>query len=226
MEFVREPVDHRDRRMPGELLEIRLAVRAHDDGVEVAREDEGRVPDSLAASELELTCRQRDGGAAELRHTGREGDPRPGRGLVEDHPERPRRQQWRGRASLWRRLSSAASASSVSSSSADQSSTRRKSRPFRSVGTSICVGIVAAGHSTAWPARARRLGDGARGRPLAYTVAAPATFSARTARSSSPRVTSSASSSASMPWPSCQSSRSRLPALRLVNQAVPNSSRS
>jgi hypothetical protein len=47
------------------------------------------VPDRLAAPELQVSGREVERGAAELEHPHLEADPRPRRGLLEDHPERP-----------------------------------------------------------------------------------------------------------------------------------------
>jgi hypothetical protein len=66
MGLVREPVDDRDRRVGGELLDVRLRVGADHDRVHVAREDVCRVLDRLSAPELEVAGGEVEAEAAEL----------------------------------------------------------------------------------------------------------------------------------------------------------------
>jgi hypothetical protein len=87
--LVGEAVDHGDVGIAGELVHVGLGERPDHDRVQVAREHEPGVPDRLAAAELEVRGRQVEPDAAELPHPGLERDPGAGRGLLEDHPERP-----------------------------------------------------------------------------------------------------------------------------------------
>jgi hypothetical protein len=87
--LVGETVDDGDLGVAGELVDVGLGEGPDHDRVEVAREHEPRVLDRLAAAELEIRGRQVEPDAAELPHPGLERDPGAGRGLLEDHPERP-----------------------------------------------------------------------------------------------------------------------------------------
>ena len=86
--------------MLGELLDVVLREGADHDRVEVAREDDGGVLDRLAAAELEVACREVEAVAAELGDADLERDPRPRRGLLEDHPERAAGEELVGLAPL------------------------------------------------------------------------------------------------------------------------------
>ena len=80
-----QPVDHRHRRVLGELEHHRVVEDADHDRVDIARQHPRRVGDGLAAAELHLLAGEHEGLAAELAHRHVEGDARAGRGLVEDH---------------------------------------------------------------------------------------------------------------------------------------------
>src|SRR6516165_9611351 len=84
-----EPVDHRHGGMPRELGEHAVIERADHDDVDVARENPRRIGDGFTPAELHLLAGQQDGRAPQLTHRDIEGDPRAGRGLVENHGERP-----------------------------------------------------------------------------------------------------------------------------------------
>ena len=88
MRAVGQAVDDGDGRVGRELLDIGLGERPDHDRVEVAREDDGRVLDRLAAPELQVAGREVEAGAAELVDPDLERDARSRRGLLEDHPER------------------------------------------------------------------------------------------------------------------------------------------
>jgi hypothetical protein len=90
---VGEAVQHGDVRVCRELLDVGLRVRPDHDRVEVARQHERRVADRLAAPELEVGGREVERRPAQLRHPDLEGDARPRRRLLEDHPEHPTREQ-------------------------------------------------------------------------------------------------------------------------------------
>ena len=87
--LVGEAVDHGDRGVLGELLDLGLLERPDHQCREEAGEDERRVAVRLAARELELGCREEQRHPAELRDPDLECDARSGRGLVEDEADRP-----------------------------------------------------------------------------------------------------------------------------------------
>jgi hypothetical protein len=86
--LVGEPVDDGDRGVLGKLVDVGLRERAHDDPVQVAREDVCGVLDRLAAPELELVGGEEERKAAELGNSDAEGDTRPRRGFREDQADR------------------------------------------------------------------------------------------------------------------------------------------
>src|SRR5262249_7666412 len=88
MRTVGEAVDDGDRRVRRELLDVGLRERADHDRVEVTGEHDRGVLDRLAAAELEIARREVETRPAELVDPDLEGDAGPGRGLLEDHPER------------------------------------------------------------------------------------------------------------------------------------------
>ena len=85
---VGEAVDHRDRGVLGELLDLRLLVGANHDRGEEAREDERGVAVGLPARELELRRGEEERHPAELGDPDLEGDARSRGRLVEDEPDR------------------------------------------------------------------------------------------------------------------------------------------
>jgi hypothetical protein len=85
---VRQRVDHGNGRRGREQLQALLFERSHDDRIHVPRQRPTRVLDRLAAPELQLGRRQRDGVTACRLHGDVERDPRPGRGLLEDQGDR------------------------------------------------------------------------------------------------------------------------------------------
>ena len=87
--LVGEAVDHGDRGVLGELLDLRLLERPDHQCREETGKDERRVAVRLAARELELGCGEEQGHPAELRDSDLESDARSGRGLVEDEADRP-----------------------------------------------------------------------------------------------------------------------------------------
>ena len=89
---VGEPVDHGDRRVLGERVDLGLVERADQEGADEPREDERGVAVALAPRELEVGGRKIQRHPAELCDPDLEPDARAGRRLVEDHPDRPARQ--------------------------------------------------------------------------------------------------------------------------------------
>ena len=89
MGVVGQAVDDGDRRMLGELLDLRLVVRPDHQGRQEAREHECRVAVRLPACQLQLGGREEERHAAQLRDSDLERDPRPRRRLVEDQADRP-----------------------------------------------------------------------------------------------------------------------------------------
>ena len=86
-------VDHRDRRPARPLLELLVRVHADGERIEVARQRTRGVGQRLPARQLQLLGREVHGGAAELRHAGRERDTRARRMLREVQAERRAREQ-------------------------------------------------------------------------------------------------------------------------------------
>jgi hypothetical protein len=93
MRLVREAVDHGDRGVLGELLDLRLLVGADHERGQEAGENERGVAVGLSARQLELRRGQEERHPAQLRDPDLERDPRAGRGLVEDEADRAPRQQ-------------------------------------------------------------------------------------------------------------------------------------
>ena len=83
-----EAVDDRDGRRGRKTLQRFVRVRAHEDGVDVPREDASGVLGRLARTDHELTAAREEGVTAELRHADLEGNSRPQTRLFEEHPER------------------------------------------------------------------------------------------------------------------------------------------
>jgi hypothetical protein len=75
--------------MGGEHLHRLLLEGADHDRIDHARDDPRAVLDRLAASELGVARREEERMTAELDHAGLEGDAGAGRGLLEDHRQRP-----------------------------------------------------------------------------------------------------------------------------------------
>ena len=88
MGAVGEAVDDRHRGVFGKLQQMRLLDRADHDGVHIARQHARRVGHGLAAPELGAAGLQHHRVAAELANSDLEGDPGPGRGLLEDQRQR------------------------------------------------------------------------------------------------------------------------------------------
>ena len=82
---VGEPVDHRNRGEPGQLLDLGVVVGADHDAVHVAREHAGGIGDRLAAADLDVLAGEEEGLAAELVGADLKGDAGPGGRLGEDH---------------------------------------------------------------------------------------------------------------------------------------------
>ena len=91
MREVREPVDDRDGRVLGELLDLVLLERPDHERGQEAGEDERGVAVGLSAGELELGGGEEQRHAAELCDPDFERDARPRRRLVEDQPDRAAR---------------------------------------------------------------------------------------------------------------------------------------
>ena len=93
MGVIGQPVDHRDVGVLGELLDVLLREGPDHDRVQVALEHVRRVLDRLAAPELEVVRGEVEPVAAELDDADLERDPGARRRLLEDHPERPAREE-------------------------------------------------------------------------------------------------------------------------------------
>ena len=85
---VGEPVDHRDRGMLGERVDLGLVERPDQERADEPREHERGVAVALAAGELQVGGRQVERHAAELGDPDLEADAGAGRRLVEDQPDR------------------------------------------------------------------------------------------------------------------------------------------
>src|SRR6476659_9728795 len=92
MRRVGEAVHDRDRRVLGELVDLRLVERPDRDRAQEAREDERGVARRLPARELEISCRDVQRHPAQLGDPDLGADPRARRGLAEDEADRPARQ--------------------------------------------------------------------------------------------------------------------------------------
>src|SRR4051794_15285527 len=98
MGVVGQRIDHRHRRRCGKCGDPVLAKGADHDGVDVTRQHLRGVFDRLAATELRGAGVEDDGMAAELGDADLEGQPGPGRGLLEHNrhgaraSQRPRRE--------------------------------------------------------------------------------------------------------------------------------------
>ena len=79
--------------MSRQLFDVLLRESADHDRVEVTRKHRRRVLERLASAELEVAGREVEAGAAELGDPDFEGDPRAGRGFLEDHPQRSAREE-------------------------------------------------------------------------------------------------------------------------------------
>ena len=85
---VRETVDHWDRRVAGELLDVFLRERADHQPVEVARQHGGGVLQGLATPELKVGGCQVQAHSAELEDADLERDACAGGRLLKDHHQR------------------------------------------------------------------------------------------------------------------------------------------
>ena len=85
---IREPVDHGDGGVLGELVHLGLVERPDQEGADEPREDECGIAIALAARELEVGGGEVERHPAELGDPDLERDAGAGGGLVEDHPER------------------------------------------------------------------------------------------------------------------------------------------
>ena len=104
-----------------------VGAGADHDRVDVAGEDAGGVADRLAAGELHFVAAEDDRVGAELGDADVEGDPGPGRGLLEDQGDAATGERCRRRSARRRpAFSSAARSSSLPSSKAPSSSPVRK----------------------------------------------------------------------------------------------------
>ncbi len=88
MTQIGQPVNDGHGRFPRPLLNGGMVVRADDDPVEIARQHTSRVGHALSARQLNVAHRKDQGMTAELVHSCFEGDPRPGRRLLEQEPQR------------------------------------------------------------------------------------------------------------------------------------------
>jgi len=87
MFLVVEAVDHRDGCTPSQFLDVLSLERAVHDAIHIAAQDLRGVGDRLAAANLQVVRAEEERMAAELRHPDLERDPRPSRGLLENHRE-------------------------------------------------------------------------------------------------------------------------------------------
>ena len=88
-----EHVDHRHVGRFGELDDAVVGKAADRDRVDVAGHDPADVADRFPAGDLQLVAAQDDGRATEFGDPNFERDPRPGRGLFEDHRHRSPRER-------------------------------------------------------------------------------------------------------------------------------------
>src|SRR3990172_8667581 len=84
-----EAVDHGDAGPLREFDHVLMPEGAEHDAVHIPGEDARGVRDGLAAAQLRVLGVEVHGVPAELGHADLEGDARPRRGLLKDHPQRP-----------------------------------------------------------------------------------------------------------------------------------------
>ena len=89
---VGQAVDHRARRVLGELHDRRVPLGPHDDHVDHFAEHAGEIGDALALAEAGVLA-QHDAAAAQVGHAGLEADARPQRRLLEQQRQHAARQQ-------------------------------------------------------------------------------------------------------------------------------------
>ncbi len=99
MEIVGQSVDHRNRSVDRQIDHILMRERSRHDAVDEACQHLGSIGDRLTPPELDVIARQKQGVTTELGHPDLEADPRPGRGLLEDHPQAAAFEH--GREPLW-----------------------------------------------------------------------------------------------------------------------------
>jgi hypothetical protein len=85
---VRQPVDHRNLRIPGQPLDHLVTEGAGHDRVDPSLQIPRRILHRLPFAQADVRGCQVDGVAAELRHTRLEGHPGPERRLLENHGQR------------------------------------------------------------------------------------------------------------------------------------------
>ena len=88
MRGLRQAVDHRDRRVSREFVEVFRAIGAEHDAVDVARQHPRGIRDGLAPAELHLLPEQDDGIAAQFTDGHLEADPRAGTRLAKNERDR------------------------------------------------------------------------------------------------------------------------------------------
>jgi len=92
---VGEGVDDGDRGVPGQLLDGRVGVGPHGEGVDELADHAREIGHALPDPEAHVLAAEEDRVAAELRNGGLETDAGPHRRLLEDHPQRPAGQRRR-----------------------------------------------------------------------------------------------------------------------------------
>ena len=97
MTQVRQPVDDRDGGMVRPFLQRGLLERTDDESVEVPGQHEGRIAETFAPAELDGIRRQEQGLPAQLMHARLKGDPRAGRGFLEQQAQGQSREPLRSR---------------------------------------------------------------------------------------------------------------------------------
>jgi len=85
---VGQRVDDGDVAVGRQFLDVLVVVDAGHDEVDVPGKRSGGVLDRLAVAQVDVVRSEEDGVAAQLCHPRLEGDPRSGRGFLEDHPQR------------------------------------------------------------------------------------------------------------------------------------------
>jgi len=84
MVFVGQGIDHGNGAVSGQLFQLVVAKRAHDEAVGVAGEHAGGIADGLVAAELGIVLGHEHGPTAEVSHGDLEGNASPGGGLLEN----------------------------------------------------------------------------------------------------------------------------------------------
>ena len=138
MRQVRQPVDDRDGGMARPFLQRGLLERTDDEPVEVPGQHEGRIAKAFAPAELDGIRRQEQGLPAQLVHARFKGNPRAGRGFLEEQAQGQSREPLRSRTGPRARLQFAGDTEQAKDLTAGQVRNRQEVfRPARRRGADV-----------------------------------------------------------------------------------------